>query len=106
MIHVIATIELKPGTRAAFADEFARIVPLVRAERGCLYYAGAIDVATGHSSQPPLRSNVFVVVERWESVEALQAHGVSPHMQAWRDRVRPHMVRTTIQVLEPAGEPA
>ncbi len=34
MIHVIATIELNPGTREAFLEEFRKLVPLVRAEAG------------------------------------------------------------------------
>ena len=34
MIHVIATIEVQPGRRAAFLAEFHRIVPLVRAAAG------------------------------------------------------------------------
>ncbi len=105
MIHVVATISLRPGTRSTFADEFARIVPLVRSERGCLYYAGGVDVATGHRAQAPPRPDAFVVIERWESLAALEAHSTSPHMTAWRERVRPYMLHTAIQVLEPAGEP-
>lgn len=106
MIHVIASIELHPGTREAFAAEFARIVDDVRAEAGCLYYAGGIDLPTGHAAQVPIRSDVFTVIERWASVEALQAHGASPHMAAWRERVRAYTIHTALQVLEPAGEPA
>ena len=106
MIHVIATIELHPGRREDFLREFHRIVPPVLAEQGCLEYGPTVDVDTGLSAQTPLRADVVTIVEKWESLEALQAHGVSPHMQAWRERVRSHMVRTTIQVLEPAGEPA
>ncbi len=106
MIHVIATVELRPGARPAFAEEFAELLPTVRAERGCLYYAGGVDVPTAHNAQAAIRPDVFVVIERWASPEALAAHAVAPHMQTWRERVRPYMVRTTIQVLEPAGEPA
>jgi quinol monooxygenase YgiN len=36
MIHVIATIGLQKGQREAFLQEFRRVVPLVRAEAGCL----------------------------------------------------------------------
>lgn len=106
MIHVIATVDLRPGTRAAFAEEFARLAPDVRAEAGCLSYAGAVDTPSGHAAQPPLRPDTFVVIERWDSLDALRAHSGAPHMLAWRERVRPYMVRTVIQVLEPAGDPA
>ena len=47
MIHVIATIDLVEGQRAAFLKEFHALVPLVRAEAGCLEYGPAID-AEGH----------------------------------------------------------
>ena len=106
MIHVIATIELRPGTRPAFAAEFAQLAPAVRAEEGCLYYAGGVDLPTEHKAQIPIRPDVFVVVERWASPDSLAAHAVAAHVHAWRERAKPYMVRTTIQVLEPAGEPA
>ena len=38
MIVVLASIELNPGKREEFLAEFRRIVPLVRAERGCQEY--------------------------------------------------------------------
>ena len=43
MIHVIATVQLAPGTRGPFLEEFRKVVPLVRAEDGCLEYGAAID---------------------------------------------------------------
>ena len=46
MIHVLATIEVTPGQRAAFLEQFHWVVPLVRAEEGCIEYGAAIDVPT------------------------------------------------------------
>jgi quinol monooxygenase YgiN len=106
MIHVIASIELRPGTRAAFLREFVRLVPDVRAEAGCVYYVGAVDLPTDHPAQEPVRPDLFVVIERWATLDALRKHGEAPHMQAWRERVKPYTIRTRLQVLEPAGEPA
>jgi quinol monooxygenase YgiN len=102
VIHVIATIELAEGKREAFLDEFRKIVPLVRAEAGCLEYGPAVDVATGIAAQAPPRDNVVTVVEKWESVEALKAHLQAPHMLAYRPRVKDLVVRATLHVLEPA----
>ncbi len=102
VIHVIATIELAAGTREAFLAEFRRIVPLVRAEAGCLDYGPTIDVASGLSAQPPVRDNVVTVVERWEGLEALHAHSAAPHMQDYRVRVKDHVVQVRLQVLTPA----
>lgn len=102
MIHVIATIELADGKREAFLEEFHRIVPLVRAEEGCLEYGPTIDVATGLAAQAPPRDNVVVVVEKWASLEALRAHLVAPHMTAYRPRVKDLVVGVNLQVLQPA----
>lgn len=102
MIHVIATIEVAPGQREAFLKEFRHLVPQVRAEAGCLEYGPAVDVTTGIAAQGTPRENVVTVVEKWSDLDALRAHLVAPHMEAYRPRVK-HLVRsTTLQVLEPA----
>jgi quinol monooxygenase YgiN len=101
MLHVFATIELAEGKREAFLAEFRKIVPLVRAEAGCLEYGAAIDLPTGIPVQIPVRDNVVTIVEKWESVEALQAHLQAPHMVAYRPKVRDFVVRTSLQVLQP-----
>lgn len=102
MIHVIATIELAAGKREAFLVEFRRVVPLVKEEAGCLDYGPAVDVASGLSAQPPVREDVVTVVERWESLEALRAHLAAPHMRDYRARVKDYVLRTQLQVLQPA----
>jgi quinol monooxygenase YgiN len=102
MIHVIATITIKPGKRDAFLAEFHRIVPLVHAEAGCLEYGPTIDVASGMSVQGPLRENVAVIIEKWESLDALKAHTQAPHMADYRVRVKDFVESVTLQILTPA----
>ncbi len=102
MIHVIATIELAPDARDAFADEFRRLAPLVRAENGCIEYEGAADVQTSIAAQAPVRDDVFTVIEKWESELALSAHLDAQHMHEHRNRVRDLVTRTIIHVLRPA----
>lgn len=102
MIHVIATIEVAPGQRDAFLAEFRRNVPLVRAEAGCIEYGPAVDVKAELPVPAPFRDNVVVVVEKWESLEALHAHLAAPHMQEYRARVKDFVVRVQLQLLEPA----
>jgi quinol monooxygenase YgiN len=102
MIHVLATIELQPGTRERFLVEFNRNVPNVLAEQRCLEYGAAVDSAAGLANQPPLRDDVVVVVEKWQDLEALRAHLAAPHMAEYRTRVREFVIRSTIQVLAPA----
>jgi quinol monooxygenase YgiN len=102
MIHVIATIEVAAGKRAAFLAEFRRNVPLVRAEAGCVEYGPTVDVKAELPMSLPFRDNVVVVVEKWESLAALHAHLVAPHMQEYRGRVKDFVVRVELQLLEPA----
>jgi quinol monooxygenase YgiN len=101
VIHVIATIELAAGKREAFLAEFHRVVPLVRAEAGCLDYGPTIDLPTDIPAQVAPRDNVVTVVERWESLDALRAHVAAPHMQEYRGRVKDYVVRVQLQVLQP-----
>lgn len=102
MIHVLATITVKPGQRDGFLKEFHRIMPLVHAEAGCIEYGPAVDVASGISVQMPLRENVAVVIEKWESLAALKAHLTAPHMMEYRVRVKDFVEGVTLQILEPA----
>ncbi len=102
MIVVLATIELNPGKRQEFLAEFHRIVPLVRAEVGCLEYFPAMDHATHLPVQGPLRGDVVVVVEKWESVPALEAHLLAPHMMEYRPKVKDFVKKVSLQILEPA----
>ena|SRR5689334_2778949 len=102
MIHVVATVELVAGKRDPFLTEFHKLVPLVRAEAGCLDYGPTVDVATGIAAQVPVRDNVVTVVEKWDSLSALQAHLQAPHMAAYRTRVKDLVVSVKLQVLQPA----
>jgi quinol monooxygenase YgiN len=101
MIFVIATVEVKPGKREAFLAEFRKNVPNVRAEKGCIEYGPTADVKTDIKAQIPLREHVVTVVEKWESLQALQAHLVAPHMGTYRERVKDYVVGVTLQILEP-----
>jgi quinol monooxygenase YgiN len=102
MIHVIATIEVKPGQRDAFLAEFHRIVPLVHAEAGCIEYGPSVDVASGLSMQGPLRENIAVIIEKWASLAALKTHTQAPHMAQYRVAVKDLVVGVQLQILQPA----
>lgn len=102
MIHVIATISLTPGTRDAYLAEIRKLVPLVRAEAGCIEYGPCIDAASGLDAQPAPRADAVVMLERWESLDALRAHLATPHMAAYREHVKEMVTGLQLQVLEPA----
>ena len=101
MIHVIATIELHEGKRDDFLAEFRRVVPLVRAEEGCLEYGPTVDISTGLAAQGAIRPYVVTVMERWENLESLKKHLQAPHMIAYRPRVKDFVKETSLQVLIP-----
>lgn len=102
MITVLATIELAAGRRDDFLAVFEQVVPLVRAEEGCLEYGPTVDADSGIEKQRSRRENVVVVVEKWESLDALKAHLVAPHMGEYREQVQDLVTGMDLQVLEPA----
>jgi quinol monooxygenase YgiN len=46
MIYVIATVAVAEGRRLDFLKEFHKVVPHVRAEKGCIEYGAAVDLPT------------------------------------------------------------
>ncbi len=71
-VRVVATLNAQEGKGAELLAVWPELAAQVRAEDGCL----------GYDLHPVLGSDDrFVVLERWASVDALKAHGVSPHMQ-------------------------
>jgi quinol monooxygenase YgiN len=100
MIHVIASIEIKPNRINDFLEEFHAVVPAVLEEKGCIAYGPTMDVDIGVDVQE-LDANIVTIVEQWESVEALQAHLVAPHMTAYRERVKDMVALSSIKVLAP-----
>lgn len=101
MIHVIAVITAKPGQRAAVLEAFRANVPAVRAEQGCIEYGAAVDLADGPSFQAQYGPDSFLVIEKWDDIEALKAHGASPHMVAYAARTRELVAKRAIHILSP-----
>jgi len=102
VIHVIATIELAPGTRDAYLAVFRKLIPDVRAEKGCIEYGPAVDSETDLSNQARVGPDKVVVVEKWKDLAALKAHSASPHMQAYRVNVKDYVRGLHLLVLDPA----
>lgn len=102
MVYVIATLELATGTRPAFLAEFAKVMPLVHAEQGCIEYVPTIDADTDIASQHRMGAHRVTIVERWASVDALGAHDTAAHMQAYRGRVKDYVRGKEIRILKAA----
>jgi quinol monooxygenase YgiN len=101
MIHVVAIIAAKPGQRDKILDAFRANRPAVLAEDGCIEYAATVDAAGLPASRGTFGPDTFVVVEKWASLAALQAHAASPHMAAYGAKTKEWIESRVIHVLEP-----
>ena len=101
MITVIATVICHPGQRDAFLAEFNQIVPTVLREDGCIEYGPQIDAGTDIENQNSDSARV-TIVEKWDSVAALKAHLIAPHMMEYRPKVKHLVDSSELRVLENA----
>ena len=101
MIHVLAIITAKPGLRARILEAFQANVPAVLAEAGCIAYEAVVDMQPGSPAFAQFGADTFVVVEKWASLETLQAHAVAPHMKAYASQVKDLTANRAIHVLSP-----
>jgi quinol monooxygenase YgiN len=101
MIHVVAVLTAKPGLRAQVLEAFNANRPAVLAEAGCIEYSATVDAAGMPVSKASFGPDTFVVIEKWETLDALKAHGAAPHMAAYAAKVKDWMESRLIHVLEP-----
>lgn len=99
MINVIASIHIKEGRLSEFIEIFKSNMPNVLKEKGCIEYVPTIDVLTGLPPQE-LNNNVVTIIEKWDSLEVLQAHLSSPHMLAYKERTKNLVDKMSVKVLE------
>ena len=87
MIYVVATTQVKPGQIDAFIAGHSKAIAETLKEKGCVAYEGHTAI---HDP------NTYVVVERWETRDDLNAHGKAPHMKVWREYSAPLKVSPTV----------
>ncbi len=75
MIHVIATLTIKPELREQTLAAARINIAATQKEAGCVYYDMYESVT---------RPGTYVVVEKWEDREALNAHMNAEHFKVWR----------------------
>jgi len=102
MIHVIAVITAKPGQRENILAHFRANVPAVRAEKGCIEYGAAVDLDPALKFQAAYGPDTFLVIEKWESPEALMAHAAAPHMAAYAGKTKEFIASRAIHILQGA----
>jgi quinol monooxygenase YgiN len=81
MIVVNVVIESTAADIDAVREAIATMETLSRAESGCDEYTFSVEL-----NNP----NVLRVTERWESMEALAAHGASAHMADFQKTMAAH----------------
>jgi quinol monooxygenase YgiN len=101
MIHVVAIITAKSGMRDKILEAFHANIPAVHAEKGCIEYGPAVDAEGAGGIQTKFGPDTFVVLEKWESLDALKAHAASPHMAAYAAKTRDMIASRVIHVLQP-----
>jgi len=101
MIHVIAVITARPGRREAILQAFRANVPAVRAEKGCIEYGAAVDADNALPFQTKWGPDSFLVIEKWETMDALKAHAAAPHMAAYGAKTKEVIASRVIHILSP-----
>ena len=93
MIYVVATLTVKPETRAEFIAAATACIAATRKEPGNIAYD--LHESTTDTSR-------FVFVEQWDKMEDLMAHGGNDHMKPWRAVVKECMsAPTKIEIITP-----
>ena len=88
--------------RDSILAAFRANVPNVLAEQGCIEYGAAVDAENALPFQTRYGPDTFVVVEKWESMDALKAHAAAPHMAAYGAKTKEMIASRVIHILSPA----
>ncbi|MBL8189242.1 MAG: antibiotic biosynthesis monooxygenase [Acidobacteria bacterium] len=97
-VTVIAHIEVKPGTEAAFIEHAQVVTAATRAEEACINY----DL-----HQLASDSTKFVFYENWTSLAGLDQHAKSAHIQAFRAGIGDLIAKPVdIQIWKMVTQPA
>ena len=101
MIQVLAIITTHPGKRDEVLAAYRENRPAVLAEAGCIEYSAVVDAANLPTGWATFGPDTFVVVEKWESMDALKAHAKAPHMAAYGAKTKDWVANRAIHVLQP-----
>lgn len=99
MINVLAVISAKPGMRDQILAHFNANVPAVLAEKGCIEYAAVVDAQNAPGFQDKLGPDTIVVIEKWESMQALADHAIAPHVATYRTNTKDLIASRKVHIL-------
>lgn len=99
MINVIASIRIKDGQLAQFIEIFKSNIPSVLSEKGCIEYLPTIDCPTTLPAQE-LDGKVVTILEKWVSIDDLNAHLSAPHMVEYRQKVKDLVENVSLKIVK------
>ena len=79
MIHVLASIRIKPGKRDILIEHLKSNIPDVIKEKGCIEYNPTIDMDFQIDNQV-FDENMVTIIEKWENFDTLKKHMWCIHM--------------------------
>lgn len=92
MVHLIATLKIKPGSIETLLSAAAPCIEATRNEQGCISY----DLY-----QSTTDTDTLAFVEVWESREALDAHFATEHLQRWKENSAPYIADRSAKIINP-----
>ena len=99
MITVIASVTIKKGKMPEFIKGFKANALKVREEPGCVEYYPFMDIKS--DLLPSIfDENVVTIIEKWESLEALQDHTNTVHMKEQFKRDEEFVESMSVRILE------
>ena len=101
MIYLVVSVQVKEGKLNEFIRLFNETAVAVRQEKGCAGYIAAVDADINLPSRVRDKNRV-VVLEQWESMEALASHGSTPHMKVFFKSQRDLVDGSSIMALKEA----
>ncbi|OTG70407.1 antibiotic biosynthesis monooxygenase [Acinetobacter sp. ANC 4169] len=101
MLTIIADIQIRPGAkhRENVLNAFRKITATVLQEEGCHGYELLIDHQSNADYQTKL-PDVITTLEHWESMEHLNAHLLTLHMQAYQQQVKDDVLDVKIRIMQ------
>ena len=101
MLIVIADIQLHSGAqhRENVLNAFRKITPIVLQEDGCYGYELLVDHESNMNYQTKIPDSI-TMLEHWESIEHLNAHLQTPHMQAYKQHVKDDVLDIKIRIMQ------
>ena len=94
MLTIVAHIRAEPDKVELVQSELEKLVPITRAEEGCIQYDLHQD-----NENPAL----FLFYENWESRELWQAHMNAPHLAAYKQATEGAVAELRIQEMNRIG---